>query len=251
MKTTMSKPVRWMSATGIGILAAWTLASCAGGPPKLPDISAEAKQSMEEATSFTYTRTDPDGVHDPELSLIEWSGQTDQANHHVLLELTQGTMELLVVDDEQTFLKLVPAESAEDGIFDLPGANGLWIQAPESQLDDVMGVDEEFSTTAQTAFSLIDELSEEELDTVESQETELDGQAVYKYTVPATAGHDSDLYTGSEKVAFYFLKESSELVQVEASSGESTATHAFTDINEVEVFEAPAEDEIAELDWSF
>ena len=133
----------------------------------------------------------------------------------------------------------------------MPGAEGQWIQAPESGLQDTLGLEDEFASTTETAFSLIDELSDEELETLDAEETELDGQEVYKYTVPATTGNNSDLYTGSETVAFYFLKETSDLIQVDATSGEKTATHAFTNLNEVELFEAPPEEEISDLQWTF
>lgn len=251
MNHTMTKPKRWLSATGLGVIAAWTLAACGGGPPSLTEISETAKQSMSEASSFTYTRTDPDGVHDEDISLIEWSGQTEQDNHQVTIDAEQGSLEFLVIDESTAFLKLDPQEGAEDELFTLPGAEGQWIQAPESGLQDTLGIEDEFASTTETAFSLIDELSDEELETVEVEETELDGQEVYKYTVPATTGNNSDLYTGSETVAFYFLKETSDLIQVDATSGDNTATHAFTNLNEVELFEAPPEDEISDLQWTF
>lgn len=251
MNQTLTKPKRWLTATGLGVIAAWTLASCGGGPPSLTEVSETAKQSMSEATSFTYTRTDPDGVHDEDISIIEWSGQTEQDNHHVTITADQGSLQFLVIDESTAFLKLDPEDGAEDELFSLPGAEGQWIQAPESGLEDTMGIEDEFASTTETAFALIDDLSEEELETVEVEETDLEGQEVYKYTVPATAGNGSELYTGSETVAFYFLQETSELVQVDATSGENTATHAFTDLNEVELFEAPPEDEIADLEWTF
>ncbi len=251
MNHTMTKSKRWLSATGLGVLAAWTLAACGGGPPSLTEISETAKQSMSEASSFTYTRTDPEGVHDEDISLIEWSGQTAQDNHHVTIDAEQGSLEFLVIDESTAFLKLDPQEGAEDELFTLPGAEGQWIQAPESGLQDTLGLEDEFASTTETAFSLIDELSDEELETLDAEETELDGQEVYKYTVPATTGNNSDLYTGSETVAFYFLKETSDLIQVDATSGEKTATHAFTNLNEVELFEAPPEEEISDLQWTF
>ena len=251
MNQTMTKPKRWLTATGLGVIAAWTLASCGGGPPSLTEISESAKQSMSEASSFTYTRSDPNGVHDEDISIIEWSGQTEQDNHHVTITADQGTLEFLVIDEATAFLKLDPQEGAEDELFTLPGAEGQWIKAPESGLEDTMGIEYEFATTTETAFALIDDLSQEELETVEAEETELEGQEVYKYTVPATAGNDSDLYTGSEAVSFYFLKETSELVQVDATSGENTATHAFTNVNEVELFKTPPADEISDLEWTF
>ncbi len=251
MNQTMTKPQRWLTATGLGVIAAWTLAACGSGAPSLTEISGSAKQSMSEADSLTYTRTDPDGVHNEDISLIEWSGQTNQDNHHVTITADQGALEFLVIDESTAFIKLDPQEDAEDELFRLEGAEGQWIQAPESGLEDTMGIEDEFASTTETAFSLIDNLSDEELETVEVEETELDGQEVYKYTVPATAGDDSDLYTGSETVAFYFLQESSELLQVDATSGEDTATHAFTQLDEVELFKAPPEDEIADLEWTF
>ncbi|HEY4534501.1 MAG TPA: hypothetical protein VIG71_00755 [Enteractinococcus sp.] len=249
MKITITQSKRWLATVGLGVLATFTLTSCGGGPPSLTEISESAKQTMSEASSFTYTRTDPNGVHDDELSLIEWSGQTEQDNHHVTITADQGTLEFLVVDDTTAFLKVESEDGADTELFSLPGAEGQWIQAPESGLEETMGIDDEFASTTDTAFTLIDGLSEEELDTVEVEETELDGQEVYKYTVPATDG--SDLYTGSETVAFYFVPETSELIQVEATSGDHTATHSFTDLNEVERFEAPPEDEIADLEWTF
>lgn len=251
MTKTMTRPTRWFAATGLGVIAAWTLASCGGGPPDLTDISETAKQSMEEATSFTYTMSDPDEVHDEEVSSAELSGQTDEANFHIALANQGLDLEVLVVDESSSYIKMGLDDEADDDFFANLDTNGKWIEAPESEIEDLIDFNDGFDSTIETTFSLIEGLSEEELDTVEVEETELDGQEVYKYIIPATAEGNSNLYTGAETVAFYFLQESSELVQVDATSEAGTATHAFSDLNEVELFEAPAEDEIADLDWSF
>lgn len=251
MTNTMTRPTRWLSVAGVGILAAWTLSSCGGGPPALTEISDSAQQSMEEATSFTYTVSDPDGVHGEEIEAGEFSGQTDQVNFNITVTTPDADIEIRAVDESTSFLKL---SFSDESLRDLLGGaetEGQWIAVPSSEQEDLSEFTDDFDGIDETTFSLIEGLSEEELDTVEVEEIELDGQDVYKYVVPATADNNSDLYTGAETVAFYFLKESSELVQVDASTGDSTATHAFTDFNQVELFEAPADDEIAELDWAF
>lgn len=251
MTQTRTRPARWLSATGLGIVAAWTLSSCGGGAPALTDIAADARQSMEEATSFTYTVTDPDGVHGDELELGEFSSHTDQVNYNILFTMPQADVEVRAVDENTAFLRLNLKDESLSEVLGNVDTDGQWIEVPESEQDDLSEYTEEVDGIIETTFSLIEGLSDEELDTIEVEDTEIDGQAVYKYVVPATADSETAHYTGAETVEFYFLQDSSELVQVDASTGDSTATHAFSDLNEVEVFDAPPEDEIADLEWSF
>lgn len=251
MTKTMTRPTRWLAVTGLGVIAAWTLASCGGGAPELTEISETAKQTMEEATSFTYTMNDPDDVLAEDITSAELSGQTDEANFHIVLADQGLDLELLVIDESSSYIKMEVDEDATDELFADFDTGGKWIDAPESEISDLLSFNDGFDSTIETTFSLIEGLSDEELDTVEVEETELDGQEVYKYVIPATAENSSDLYTGAETVAFHFAKESSELLQVDATSEAGTATHAFSEMNEVELFEAPADDEIADLDWSF
>lgn len=251
MTNTMTRPTRWLSVTGLGIVAAWTLSSCGGGAPALTEIAGNARQSMEEATSFTYTVADPDGVHGEELESGEFSSHTDRVNYNILFSMPQADVEVRAVDESTAFLKLnLKDESLREVLGDVD-TDDKWVQVPESEQEDLSQYTEDFDGIIDTTFSLIEGLSEEELDAVEVEETELDGQAVYKYVVPATANGESEHYTGAETVEFYFLQDSSELVQVDASTGDRTATHAFSNLNEVEIFEAPPEEEIAEMEWSF
>lgn len=251
MTDTMTRPTRWLSVAGLGIVAAWTLSSCGGGPPALTEISESAKQSMEEATSFTYTVSDPEGVHGEEIEAGEFSSHTDQVNYNILFSMPQADVEVRAVDETTAFLRVDLKDESLREILGSADTDGKWIEVPESEQEDLSTYTEDVDGIIETTFSLIDGLSEEELDTVEVEETELDGQAVYKYVVPATADDETTQYTGAETVEFYFQKDSSDLVQVDASTGDNTATHAFSDLNEVELFEAPPEDEIAELDWAF
>lgn len=251
MTQTMSRKAHRVATTGLGIVAALTLSSCGGGPPALTEIATEARQSMEEATSFTYTITDPEGVHGEELDLGEFSSHTDQVNYNILLEMPQADVEVRAVDDTNAFIRLNLKDESLSEILGNVDTDGQWIEIPESEQEDLSEYTQEFDGIIETTFSLIEGLSEEELETIEVEETELDGQAVYKYVVPATADGETAHYTGAETVEFYFLQETSDLIQVDASTGDSTATHGFSDLDEVEVFEAPPEDEIADLEWSF
>lgn len=251
MTQTRTRPARWLSATGLGIIAAWTLSSCGGGPPALTDITGEARQSMEEATSFTYTVADPDGVHGDELESGEFSSHTDQVNYNIVLTMPQADVEVRAVDESTAFLRLSLKDEALSEVLGDVDTDGQWIEVPESEQDDLSEYTEEVDGIIETTFSLLEGLSDEELDSIEVEDTELDGQAVYKYLVPATTDSETAQYTGAETVEFYFLQETSELVQVDASTGDSTATHAFSDLNDVETFEAPPEDEIADFEWSF
>lgn len=252
MTKTMSRPTRWLSVTGVGIISAWVLAACGGGPPELSEITDEAEQAMEEATSFTYTMADPEGVHDDELTAMEFSGQTDQPNFHINMASNEMDLEILIVDETSSFLQIEFTDEELQELFGVDEAQqGQWIEVPESELDDLDEFTDEFDAMSDRTFSLAEDLSEEELDAVEVEETELEGQAVYQYTVPATGETETELYPGADTVAFYFLQNTSELVQVDASTGDSTATHTFSDLDEVELFEAPPEEERAELEWEF
>lgn len=251
MSHTLTRPVRWLSMTSLGIMAAWTLSSCGNGPPALTEIADEARQSMQEATSFTYAIEDPNGVHGEELDAGEFSAQRDQVNYNILISTQQADVEVRAVDETTAFLRLDLKDDSLSEILGSVDTDGQWIEVPESEQEDLSEYTQDFDGIIETTFSLIDGLSEEELENIEVEEIDLDGQEVYKYVVPATADEETSHYTGAETVEFYFTKESSELVQVDASSGDDTATHAFSDFNEVELFEAPPEDEVADIDWSF
>lgn len=252
MNRTMTRPTRWLSLTGLGVVSAWTLTACGGGAPELTEISDSAQQSMEEAESLTYTLSDPDGVHEDDLNSMEFSGQTAQANFAINANTADLDMEILVVDEESTFIRMTFNDEDMQAMFNAEGIEeGQWIQTPESEVADIEQFTDEFEGLSDRTFALTEGLTEEDLEAVEVEETELDDQAVYKYTVPATGETETELYPGADTVAFYFSQDSSELVQVEASSGESTATHTYGDYDAVEPVEAPPEDEIADLDWEF
>lgn len=252
MNRTMTRPARWLSLTGLGVATAWTLTACGGGAPELTEISESAQQSMEEAESLTYTLSDPDGVHEDDLNSMEFSGQTDQANFAINANTSDLDMEILVVDEESTFIRMTFNDEDMQAMFNAEGIEeGQWIQTPDSEVADIEQFTDEFEGLSDRTFALTEGLTEEDLEAVEVEETELDDQAVYKYTVPATGETETELYPGADTVAFYFSQDSSELMQVEASSGENTATHTYGDYDAVEPVEAPPEDEIADLDWEF
>lgn len=251
MNNTRTRQARWLSVGGLGIVATLLLSSCGGGPPSLTEISEEAKQSMDEATSFTYTLSDPDGVRDDELEAVEFSTHTEQVNHNILVSTPQAEVEVRAVDESTVFFRLSQEDEALSDLLGNVDTAGQWIEVPESEQEELASFTGDFDGIIDNTFDLIEGLSEEELETTEVEETELDGQPVYKYLVPATADDETAHYTGAETVEFYFSQESSQLLRVDASLDDRTATHAFTDLNEVEVFEAPSEDEIADLDWSF
>lgn len=56
---------------------------------------------------------------------------------------------------------------------------------------------------------------------------------------------------GADTASFYFSQESSELVQLDGNTDEATIVVTFSDYDNVEPFEAPPEDEIADLEWEF
>ena len=191
MTKTLTRPARWLSASGLGIVAAWTLSSWGGGPPALTDIAEEARQSMEEATSFTYTISDPDGVHGEELEAGEFSSHTDRVNYNILFSMAQADVEVRAVDESTAFLRLNLKEESLSDLLGNVDTDGQWIEVPESEQEDLAAYTEDFEGIIDTTFSLIEGLTEEELDTIEVEETELDGDAVYKYVVPATADDET------------------------------------------------------------
>lgn len=251
MTKTLTRPARWLVTSGLGIVAAWTLSSCGGGPPALTEISEEARQSMEEATSFTYTISDPDGVRGDDIEAGEFSSHTDRVNYNNVLSTEQTDVEVRAVDETTVFFRLNLKDESLSELLGNVDTDDQWIEVPESEQEDLATYTEDFEGIIDDTFSVIEGLTEDELDTIEVEETELDGEAVYKYIVPATADDETTHYTGAETVEFYFSQDTSNLLRVDASMDDSTATHAFTDLNEVEIFEAPPEDEIADLDWSF
>src|SRR5690625_8003453 len=99
-------------------------------------------------------------------------------------------------------------DEADDDFFASLDTNGKWIEAPESEIEDLIDFNDGFDSTIETTFSLIEGLSEEEHDTIEVEETELDGQEHYKYIMQTTAEGNTNQYTESETVACNFLSES-------------------------------------------
>ncbi|MDN6638619.1 MAG: hypothetical protein L0L05_09855, partial [Yaniella sp.] len=183
----MTRPTRWLSLTGLGVVSAWTLTACGGGAPELTEISDSAQQSMEEAESLTYTLSDPDGVHEDDLNSMEFSGQTAQANFAINANTADLDMEILVVDEESTFIRMTFNDEDMQAMFNAEGIEeGQWIQTPESEVADIEQFTDEFEGLSDRTFALTEGLTEEDLEAVEVEETELDDQAVYKYTVPAT-----------------------------------------------------------------
>lgn len=216
MNRTMTRSTRWLSLAGLGVVSAWTLTACGGGAPELTEISDSAQQSMEEAESLTYTLSDPDGVHEDDLNSMEFSGQTDQANFAINANTADLDMEILVVDEESTFIRMTFNDEDMQAMFNAEGIEeGQWIRTPESEVADIEQFTDEFEGLSDRTFALTEGLTEEDLEAVEVEETELDDQAVYKYTVPATGETETELYPGADTVAFYFSQDSSELVQVE------------------------------------
>ncbi|GAA2038627.1 hypothetical protein GCM10009720_18820 [Yaniella flava] len=252
MTKTMSRPTRWLSATGLGVVAAWTLAACGGGPPELTEISESAQQSMDEANSLTFTMEDPDNLLGEGLSSMEYSGQSNETNFRIAVAMEGANIEVLVIDESTAYAKYEFEDEEAGSLFGMgEDAAGQWIETPES---DLMGVDEvtaQFDEMSNGVFSLIDNLSEEELEAVEVEETELDGQQVYKYDVPATGQVETEVAPGADTASFYFSQESNELLQLDASTEDATAVFTFSDYDSVEPIEAPPEEEIADIDWEF
>src|SRR5699024_11182075 len=242
----MTRPTRWLSLTGLGVVSAWTLTACGGGAPELTEISDSAQQSMEEAESLTYTLSDPDGVHEDDLNSMEFSGQTAQANFAINANTADLDMEILVVDEESTFIRMTFNDEDMQAMFNAEGIEeGQWIQTPESEVADIEQFTDEFDGLSDRTFALTEGLTEVDLEEVEIKVTVQNNQSYYKYTVHASGVKETELYPGADTVALYISQDSSELVQVEASSGENTATHSYGDYDAVEPVEAQPEDEIA------
>lgn len=252
MTRIMSRPTRWLSATGLGVVAAWTLASCAGGAPELTEISDSAQQTMEEANSITFTMDDPDDLLGEGLSGMEYSGQSDATNFRVAAAMEGANIEVLKIDESTAYARYEFDDEDMSSQFGMgEGEEGQWIETPESDLLGVEEVTAQFDEMSVGVFSLIDNLSEEELDAVEVEETELDGQQVYKYNVPATGEVETEVVPGADTASFYFSQETNELVQLDASTEGSTAVFTFSDYDSVEPVEAPPEEEISDVDWEF
>lgn len=259
MKTSIMRSTRFYKVSGIAVAAALGLAACAGGPPDLAEITESAEQQWKEATSFSYSLEDPDGLTGEDLNFVQYAGQTDGQNFQLEFETesedSTERIEILQVDASNAFVKMDRADEAVNELLGDAAGGNKWVVIPTNEIEDFVGSIGAFDGLHEQlydqTFSLIHELSEEELDTVEVEESELDGQEVYQYTVPATADAESDIYTGTESVTFTFDKETSVFLQLEAVSGESSITYSFSDLNEVDVFEAPAEEDTAEVDWLF
>lgn len=252
MTTTMTRPTRWFSITGLGAISTVTLAACGGGAPELTEIADSAQQSLEEASSITYSVSDPDNLADETLEQMEYSGQLDETNFHLSATMDDAVLEALIVDPSTAFMKF---DFADEELRSMTGMTeeheGMWIAAPEENMPNVDELTGLFDELSVGVFDLINNLSEEELDAVEVEETELDGDAVYKYTVPATGEVETEVVPGADTASFYFLEESSELVQLDGSTDDATIVISFSDYDNVDLVEAPPEDEIADLDWEF
>lgn len=252
MTKTMSRPTRTLSATGLGIISAWALSACGGGPPELTEVSDTARETMEEAGSITFTMQDPDDLLDDELTAMEYSGQANETNFSLSVSMAGDEVDALVVDESTAYIKFAFDDEDMSSLLGISEEQeGQWLEAPES---DLLGVDEataQLDEMSSGVFDLIDNLSEEELEAVEAEETDLDGQQVYKYDVPATGEVETEVVQGAETASFYFLQDTSELVQLEASSEDATAVFTFSDYDSVEPVEAPPEEDIADLDWQF
>lgn len=252
MTRRMTRPTRWLSITGLGVVSAWALAACGGGAPELTEISDSAQQSMEEAGSISYSVSDPDNLAEETLEQMEYSGQLDDTNFQLSAIIDGAVMDARIIDESTAFMKL---EFEDEETRSMTGMTeeheGMWIEAPEESMpniDELTGLFDELSVGV---FDLINNLNEEELDAVEVEETELDGKAVYKYTVPATGEVEAEVVPGADTASFYFSQESSELVQLDGNTDEATIVVTFSDYDNVEPFEAPPEDEIADLEWEF
>lgn len=252
MTHTMSRPARWLSATGLGIVAAWTLTSCGTNAPELTEVADSAQQAMDEASSISYSISDPDNVADETPARVDFSGQLDEPNFELSATLDGARVETRSIDDSTAFMKYEFEDDETRSTFGMDEEHeGLWIEASESDVADIENQAGLFDDLSTGVFNLIDNLTDEELEAVEIEETELDGQSVYKYTVPATGEVETEVVPGADTVAFYFVQESSELLQLDGSSADATMTVTFSDYDNVEPFEAPAEDEISDLDWEF
>lgn len=248
----MSRPARRFAATGIGVVAAWTLTACAGGPPPLDEISENAQQTMHDAQSISFTLSDPDHLLDDELTSMEYSGQFNETNFHLNASMCNTNVEALVVDEESAFMKFETGDEELDALFGVSeDQEGKWIEAPESDLIGVEDSTKQFEEISNSVFELINSLSEEELEAVEVEEDELDGKPVYVYKVPATGEVETELVPGANTASFYFLQDSETLVQLDASTDDETAVFTFSDYDNVDPVEAPPEDEIADIDWEF
>lgn len=252
MTKTMSRQSRRLSATGLGLAAAWTLTACGGGAPELTEVSDSAQQAMNDATSISYTVSDPDNLADEALEEMAFSGQLDETNFRLMTHLDGTDLELLLVDESTAFAKYEFDDEEARSTFGMSEEHeGVWVKAPENDLVNVEELTNTFDELSTGVFDLINNLDEEELEAVEVEETELDGEPVYQYTVPATGEVETEVVPGADTASFYFLQESSELVQLDGTTDDATITITFSDYDNVDPFEAPPEDEISDLDWEF
>ena len=252
MTKTVSRPTRRLTATGLGVVTAWTLAACADGPPPLDEISESAQQTMNDAQSISFTMSDPDHLLDDELTSMEYSGQFNETNFHLNASMSDTNIEALVVDEDSAFMKFETGDEDLDALFEMSEEQeGKWIEAPESDLIGVEDSTKQFEEISNSVFDLINNLSEEELEAVEVEEDELDGEPVYVYNVPATGEVETELVPSANTASFYFLQDSDTLMRLYASTDDETAVFTFSDYDSVDPVEAPSEDEIADIDWQF
>lgn len=102
----MTRPTRWLSITGLGVVSAWALADCGGGAPELTEISDSAQQSMEEAGSISYSVSDPDNLAEETLEQMEYSGQLDDTNFQLSAIIDGAVMDARIIDESTAFMKL-------------------------------------------------------------------------------------------------------------------------------------------------
>src|SRR5699024_10635707 len=204
---TVSRPTRRLTATGLGVVTAWTLAACADGPPPLDGISESVQQTIKDGQSLSFTMWNPDHLFDDDLTSMEYSEQFTETNFHQKTSMTDSKIEVLVVDEESAFMKFETGDEDLDGLFEMSEEPvGKWIEAPESYLIGVDDSTKQFEQISNSVFDLINNLSEEELEAVEVEEDELDGEPVYVYNVPATGEVETELVPRANTASFYFLQ---------------------------------------------
>ena len=232
MKNRVSIAVGMFAAGGL-------LLTACGSAPTLDEAWPEVRKNFEEAESLRVN-VEATGEEDDNTGTVDLAGATDDSHMKGAMDISMGgdpvEMEVLRLDGD-AYLK-VKSDGEDNAFTEMLGDKWLKMSASEAE---GMG---EFAMS-----SLVDQMVEDmpksehfEGHDIEAEEVEIDGEKYDKYVIP------EDLLESEDAGDVYYVdRDDNTLFRVEGTKTEDGGQEAvvtFTDWNEVEAPEAPAEDEV-------
>lgn len=198
------RPFRALGLSALGATAALGLSACAGsGVPDLQDVWPEAYAAIEDASSVAVDGNVSQGGQEMTVSI---AGQIDDSSYAGNVAMDGVAIEI-IGNTENTYMKPNTAFYEQNGGTQLQDMVGdKWLQMPAGEGGFTM------STLWESFIADIPAGDEFGSSDYTSEEVELDGEQVYKYT-----GSTED--TG--KPVSVYLSQDNRLLRVEAETGAS------------------------------